>query len=423
MSISLPHSVNYQEQLPALPSEAQTINVAVNPTNSSSFTAGSQIQLDLINRGFLVPDSMYLSYDYSLTQATAATAEMKGCPLYSSFSRLDVQVGSQNIDSIQSYNVLMGMLTNLTYDVAGKYGMQSALGYGPSTAAAASLETLDGRLFNTTVGTETGSFSGPLMSILSNSEKMIPLFSMPSCRISLTLDTIANIFTSTNLPTAWTISNVELRYKVIDMGSAVEDMVRAMGPKIFIKSQSFGVSSQTLASGSNGSQELVFNQRYASCKSIFAINGTSTAGGNTFFDSVNLASGSDYQFNIAGVNYPQKPISTSRARNQALTELKSATGSIFDRNNNHSINARESAYNGTTASTSYDVPGKFYIGTSLEKLNSDSLLTGISTQSSNIGYRINLGAATSSTVQITLIVNHDSIFEIDLINRDVVVRN
>ena len=419
--MSLPSSVNYAEQLPSLPPSSQVINVAVNPTNASSFTAGSQIQLDLINRGFLVPDSMYISYDYSVTQGVGLNAEMKGCPAYTSFSRQDVQVGSQTIDTISSYNVLMAMLTNLNYSVGQKMGLPS-LGYGPSTPATPTLESQDGRIFNVAT-TETGSFSAPLMSILSNSEKLIPLFAIGATRISLTLDSIANIFTTAEVPTAWTLSNVELRYKVVDLGSEVEDMVRGMGSRLFIKSQSFGVSSQTLATGANGAQELTFNQRYASCKSIFAINGTSTADGNTFFDSVNLAANSEYSFNIAGVSYPQKPISTSRSRNQAFMELKSATGSIFDKNNNVAITALEYAYDGTDSATTYAIPGKFYIGTSLEKLNSDSLLTGISTQSSNIGYRVNLGGATASTVTITLVVNHDSILEIDVMNKDLMVRN
>lgn len=418
---SLPNDINYNDQLPSLPPETQIINVSVNPSNASTFTQGSQVQLDLINRGFLLPDSMYISYDWSVTQLTAADAEMKGCPVYTPFQRQTVQVGSQTIDSINNYNVLMSMLTNLTYTISEKMGM-AGLGYAGTTPAAPTLQSMDGHLHNSGL-TDTGSFSGPLMSILSNSEKLLPLFAMPNVRINLTLDTIANMFTTTKVPTAFTISNFTLHYKVVDFSQDVERMIMSMGPKVFIKSQSFGVSSQTLTAGANGSQELIFNQRYASCKSIFAINGTSTADGNTFFDSVNLAANSEYSFMVAGVQYPQRPISTARARTQALMELKSATGSIFDKNNSHSISAQEYAYDGTTSATTYDIPGKFYVGTSLQKLHSENLLTGISTQSSNIGYRINLGGATASTVQITLVVNHDSIFEIDLINKDVLVRN
>ena len=141
------------------------------------------------------------------------------------FSRVDVQIGSQIVDSMLNYNVVMNMLTNLTLSVSEKYGLQSAFGYWKE-GVAPSLEQLDGRQC---LANETGDFSGPLMTILSNSEKLIPLFAMPQVRIILTVESLANMFTSVVAPTNWTLSNVELRYKVIDFGGNVEEMVRDMG--------------------------------------------------------------------------------------------------------------------------------------------------------------------------------------------------
>src|ERR1700676_2694222 len=156
MSIVLPHSVNYAESLPSLPENTHQIPVGASPVNGQTFTAGSQIQFDLLNRGFLVPDSMYISYTY-LSANAAATAELIGCPVYTTFSRLDVQVGSQTIESIQNYNVIMHMLSNLTMNVAQKYGLQYAFGYLGS-AGVPTMEQLDGRVLTIN---ETGSFSAP----------------------------------------------------------------------------------------------------------------------------------------------------------------------------------------------------------------------------------------------------------------------
>ena len=141
MSVILPSSVSYGESLPALPDNTQCINIAAAPTNGASFTAGQQIFLDLVNRGFLVPDSMYLSYSYSSTNA-AATPELIGCPAATSFNRLDVQVGSMTIDTIQQYNIFYHWLTNVSMDVAQKYGNQASLGYLGS-AGVPTLEQLD----------------------------------------------------------------------------------------------------------------------------------------------------------------------------------------------------------------------------------------------------------------------------------------
>ena len=414
MSLVLPSSVDYKQGLPALPDATQCINVASNPINGASFAPGSQIQFDLLNRGFLVPDSMYLSYSYSITNLVGA--EMRGCPVYTPFQRLDIQIGSQTVDTIQSYNVVMNMLSNLNLDVAQKYGMQSSFGYLADTGVP-SLEALDGRLCTVN---ESGSFSAPLVCLLSNAEKLIPLFAMPQVRVVLTMDNISNMFTSTIVPTGFTISNVELRYKVVDMGGAVENIVLGMGDKLYIKSQSFSASSQTLPTFGPGFAELVYSQRYASCKSVFAINGSASA--NAQFDSIDLTSNrGDYSFSVGGVVYPQKPISTATAKAQALLELKSATGSIFDRNNNFSINSVE--FNRIVGSaTTYNAPGKYYVGTSLEKLNSESLLTGISTQNSPITYRLNCGLSTGASSTITLVVNYDALIELDTRSRQASVK-
>ncbi len=412
MSIVLPQSINYAEPLPSLPDGVQCISVGVNPvTGNTTYSSGQILSFDLLNRGFLVPDSLYIAYKYTAT--TAANAEMIGCPVYTSFNNLSVQVGSQTIETIQNYNVVMNMLTNLTLSVSEKYGQQYAFGYNDNLNTPL-LESLDGRLLTLN---EQGSFSAPLMCVLSNSEKLLPLFAMPQIRINLTIESLTNMFTSTVIPTGWTLSNVELRYKVIDMGGAVEDMVRGMGDKIYIKSQSFASSSQTLAANSSGYQELIFNSRFASVKSLFAINGNGV--GNKQFDSVDLTNGNgEYSFAIGGQIYPQRPISTVNCKALALQELRSAVGSIFDKSNAMSINSKEFLLGGTAAGSTYQVMAKFYVACSTEKIHSNNLLTGISTQNSPISYRLSLGSAIGGNAStITLVVNYDALFEVDMVNR------
>lgn len=423
MALVLPSSVDYKQALPALPDAAQQIPVAASPINGSSFTAGQQIQFDLLNRGFLVPDSMYISYAWSVTKGAAAddACGFRGTPVYSTFNRLDVQIGSQTVDTIQNYGIVMNTLVNTQLDVAQKFGLQTAYGYNIASGGIPSLEQLDGRGFAAATSA-AGSFSAPLVSILSNAEKLLPLFAMPQVRITLTMDSLANTFnTIANGVSAYTISNVELRYKVVDMGGAVENVVLGMGDKLYIKSQSFSCASQTLPA-TIGYSELVFNQRYASVKSLIAVNGSATVNGP--YDSIDLTSNTgDYSFMIGGVMYPQKPISTATAKAQALMELKSAAGSIFDKSNNMSINNYEfSVVANPAPTTTLYAMGKFYVGTSTEKLNSDSLLTGVSTQNSPISYRINTGSNTTNASTISLIVNYDALIEVDTMMRQASVK-
>lgn len=420
MSVILPSSVSYGESLPALPDSTNCINIAAAPTNGATFTAGQQIFLDFVNRGFLVPDSMYLSYSYASTNA-AATPELIGVPAVTSFNRLDVQVGSMTIDTIQQYNIFYHFLSNVSMDVAQKYGNQASLGY-LGNAGVPTLEQLDGRQLTIN---ETGSFAFPVVSILSNAEKLIPLFAMPQVRLVLTMESIANMFTATAVPTAWSISNVQLRYKIVDFGGAVEQIVLGSSDKLYIKSQSFSLSSQTVAANSTGFIELVYNLRYASVKSLFAINGNrATAGSNGAFDSVDLTSSNgDYSFSVGGVLYPPAPINTRTSKAQAMLELRSAVGSIFDKNNNMSINSIEFNLSSTAAASTYQSPAKFYVGTSTERLNSNNLLTGISTNNSPISYRINTGTATgAANSTVSLIVNYDCLIEVDTLMRQVSVK-
>ena len=318
---SLPHTVNYQEQLQALPKNTQCINIATAPSNGASFVSGNQIYFDIVNRGFLDPQSVYLSYTYTL--AGGLSAEIIGTPVYQAFNRCEVSIGSVSVDQIQNYNLVMNTIINNSFSVSEKYGQQIGLGYYRSDAGQVpTLEQLDGHLCIS--ATETGTFTAPLMTVFSSAEKLIPLFAMGAVRITLTMDAINNIFTSTVVPTGYTLSNMVLRYKVIDFGADVEQAIRMSNPNgLTIKTQSFSSASTTLASATTGYNELIYNMRYSSIKALIACNGNGGAGSNKQFDSVDLTSGNgDYSFSVGGVIYPSKPLSTTTNKTEILQEFR-----------------------------------------------------------------------------------------------------
>jgi|TARA_R100000084_G_C4650561_1_gene149432 hypothetical protein len=420
MSVALPDMLNYRP-VAALPGGTSTLNVATSPSNGSSFAEGAQIICDLTSRGALIPDSLYMSYKYAYTNTV--NAEMIGTPAYSPFSSLQVQIGSQTVETIANYNIVMNTLTNLSHTVSDKYGQLPALGYFANTGVP-SLEQLDGR---TLTANESGSFSAPIICSLTNCDKAVPLNKMPQVRLILTLDSLSNYFTTTiATPTAVAITNFELRYKVLNLSGEVENQVMKMD-RIPIKTHSFASSSAVLASGSSGFQEINYNFRFASVKDLIAVNGTGTAGGNKAFDSVELSTSGDdsaYSFALNGQVYPQKSMSTQRGRAQLLQELRSVAGSIFDKHNSMAINAVEFNYNGTAASTTYQAPGKFYVGTNVSKTDADGILSGVDTNNSPIGYRMDLGSsigANNST--ITMICHYDATYVIDPASGEVTYRS
>ena len=103
-----------------------------------------------------------------------------------------------------------------------------------------------------------------------------------------------------------------------------------------------------------------------------------------------------------------------------------AMGSIYDKNNNCSINTIEFGYNSTSAISlpTYSAPAKFYVGTSLEKqIGSNSILSGVSSSDSPISYRINTSTSIGTNQStVTLIVNYDALIIVDPNSKQTVVK-
>jgi len=163
-----------------------------------------------------------------------------------------------------------------------------------------------------------------------------------------------------------------------------------VNPKIRIKSQSYSIGSQPVATTLSGSFSLVYNQRYASVKSAYLnIGGTDVAkSANKNMDSYDITSNNgDYSFQIGNINYPQKALSTLTNRSGILQELRRSMNTIFGSNVSMSINSVEYASISATVTTVM-VPAKFWVGVCLQKLTipQKAFFTGISTQNSPIKY-------------------------------------
>ena len=209
---------------------------------------------------------------------------------------------------------------------------------------------------------------------------------------------------------------------MIDAGPQVEAMVRSLGT-FYIKSQSVVNSSVSLASGTSGSISLVFNQRLASVKSAFVLfTGTNAVSANKWGDAFDpTQNNGEISINVGGISYPQRPLSTLTNKAGILQYLRHATGSIYDRNNSLSINSIEWNKSGGVA-TSGAEPAKFFVGLSLEKMHTNALLTGISTQNSAITVLVSTGTATGQAHTVNLILSYDALIEIDVNSRQVSVK-
>ena len=415
---ALPSSVNYSDSPMGLPDDVVSKQLSLTPVNGGSFVPGGIIQFDFVNSGYIVPESIFLRYKY--TFASVAGAELCGCPFYSPFSRMEVLIGSNVVESQSQYSQTCCMNTQLELDVAQKYGQQFSYGYLANTGVPTLDTAGDGRILTLN---EVGSFSGPLPSILSKANKLIPAAFMPQIRLQLTMDALANYFNATAfaVPTALTLTNVELCYTSIT-SATFDAAVRSMGPTLSIKSMSYFNSASVLPTASSGQLSLVYNQRLQSIRAAFILfTGTSAASLNKQFDAYDpTTNNGDVSISIAGVQYPQRPLSFLNNKAGILQSLRSAVGSIYDRANAMSISAVEFAYVGN-ALTTIAAPAKMICGIPLERIHS-GLMSGVSSQNSSISVNLSTGTATAQTHNVNLILAADVIMVIDTAAGQVSVR-
>ena len=441
---SLPKSFNLAEPIPSLPDGAMSQLITCRPVSGSSFTPQSIIEVDLGARGWCDAQSISIRYKIQATSAATSSTAMIGTPVYTPFQRVATLVGGAAIDSVNQYNLTAHVLTTGNLGVSDKYGLQACYGYsngvadGTYNALNGNSVFLDGRLLP--VGTnavDTFYVSAPLIgTLLTNSEKQLPLFALPAIRFQFTLDSINNMFVDSAqnaanpafalLPaTAFTISNFELCYTMCDMGAAVEKMVYDMD-SISIKTHGFSNSAVSVASGTVGSQSYVFNQRFASIRSAFVCPNKLT--NNKWAEIVDITGGNgSYSLLVGNQAFPQAPLSTVLNRSGILQETRRAFGNIFDKSNTFSINSNEWSQVINTASNllNYAEPGKFIVGVNLDKVQSGDhvMMSGCSTYNTPISVNVEIGTQTTQGANLNLILDYDAILVLDPKARQLSVRS
>ena len=425
MSMVLPKEINYAT--PASLPQCDSKEIVLSPVNGGTFgsaasTGSNLIQWDFPQSGFLDPNSLYIRYRVKTTGVATNVHSCKKLPVYTLLQRLEVLFGSQIVENINDYNVYANMWMDMQLDPAQRYG--SANQYGLS--ASGSLADTDGGASTIAASTTsfTNNYAAPLPCLLSSSDRLIPLGLMPNVRLQITTETVANAFLATTPPTGIEFSNIELVYTSIHFGAEVENVIKGVD-SFFIKSQSVASMSNNLSTAITGTADLVYNLRLASVKSLFctfAPTGNANAI-NQKFDSYDLTNNNgSFVFNVAGVNYPQRDISTLLHKNSLLLEIQKACGGLHSESYNSSISPIEWGMVDGGTST-FQQPGKFYFAQNLEKIvTNQTLLSGISTQSSPIVLRIVTNHTTTSPYNITMFALYDALIQINPLTRDASVK-
>jgi hypothetical protein len=431
--LSLPASVDYSKKLPQLPDGTTSTLMSVQSTNGITFTQGQTIQFDLPSRSGLFIDGKSVFIRYRCTYTSGATqGVIKRKPVFTNFVRLDEFIGSTPVNSVYQYNQVANMWIDTNCNWADIYGQQTSYGLSQTVA----MSDLDGVTLATASAANEFYLSAPLVcSFLTGADKLIPTGAMAPIRIQLTLDTIANIATIAANVTNMVITQPEICFQAIDMGSAVENAVLSAAPKIYIKSQGWANASQSLASGTNGFNTLVYNHRYESIDNLFLLSSSNAISKavNTWGDSFNPLGtanvNASIQFQIAQAVYPQLPINNATGGlTSVLQYLRECVGQITDQRNTMSIfNANFSQYAGDATVSTVDGPAKFIVGIPLSRLNPPSpyaavsLMSGVSAASTPINVLLNVGTAFNSAMNFNLIAQYTLLVEVDVMSKQIQV--
>ena len=426
--MSLPKEVNYMDKS-ELPKGTTSSTIVITPqTGNLTYNASGQlIQFNLPIRGYLVPNTLYLRYKMNMTcgSFTAATVIAGSFPGFSPFLRMETLIGSNVVESISNYNMLNQMILTCKTHYARKFGLAAMMAIGGGSTPPPALTTSNTNAYtpNATGSTENVYVAIPVNCLFGNADKLVPLKFMPATSLNFYLDAIGNFAPGM---TSVGLSNCELCFDVIEFGADVDGAVLSMVDergKLVLKSQSYMVSQQNVATGISGTNEYIYSMRLASIKSLFLnIGGTNAASVNKTFDSFDVTTNTgSYQFFIAGTPYPSREISTALNKAGVLAELAMAIDGTSDPSQaNFSITPVEFNYVSNGATTPL-LPAKFYVGTNVERLASSAMLTGISSQLSPISVRLVNSTASTAAHTMALIAHYDVLIEIDPINRQAVV--
>ena len=265
----IPRELDYTkpEQLPA--SVRCSSLVAVPQGGRNGYSSGTQIMLPLVQYGYFVPNSAYLTAKISVT-GTANANSLLSVVAQSWISRLDTFINSQSVETQNQYGAVSSMLLHSKMSTADKWGLSYPFG----------IKVVDGDANNvdshskTGAGTHQFQIAIPLNCILQNADKMIPL-RMGETRIVLTVNDLANFSVKDDLAaselTGLVIDEVEYHYDIVEFDAQTDAMILSQTDEqgdMYFKSESYASSSAQINNGTQGFLEIPFATSLASIKSI-----------------------------------------------------------------------------------------------------------------------------------------------------------
>lgn len=366
-SLGLPASLDYK-LAPSLSPDSKAYWVSVSPDSLQSVTTPVAVPLGTLAIGtspnnpfnsqilaFTIPtgdspsvfmDCRETTLNFKLTvQVTTATnAAMISHSLVSSaqsfFDSLTLYSNNVPIEQIGSYGVLASQLLAATLNSAERYG-GGAVSLGGDTNT---FQGIDLPLGNA-LGTWYFNFSIPLISVIgiNNQQHLFPVGMINNLQLQMqTATTLPFVSYNTTALTNGgamlvTISDVSLNMKYINIGADSTRLLLSTlnGGKVFMKTQTWVQSSANIPINSAGTQNILYQIRNSSVKSLLIQNTMPNAGAsvgitpNGQYDAIN-PSLTQFNVSIGGVYHPQRPLSPTMRPAECFLHFMSALGMSGD---------------------------------------------------------------------------------------------
>ena len=444
---ALPKEVQYNKPMASLPSDTRMSQTIVRPSNGASFSAdGNIIQLDLPAHSFLVPNSLCLNLNITITPSVNdQEISIRGVPAASWISRVETIVGGSLLESVSDYGRLYNMISQAKLSADDKNSLYTELGYGGGGVGGLAeinpnLHDLNGRLGPQSTGTDAvaGTFpvSLPLGCLLSSCGELVPLGHMGGVRIQITTAQISEYLvlqSGTDNPIGISFDDVELTFDLVDFGAGMDSVVRSMAVDgdLVLKSQGWNSTNVNFpVLGAATDATYIYNVRLSSIKSL-VLQLTGEAGNksiNAGYDAVKAGGDTgSVQFFLANRPFPPTPL---RETNNAAIKsaLRQAFGDAHDvYSARNSITQKQwgsqARLSSSALATTVTSPAAHFYGMNTEKLSSNSvMLSGESSQLTPINVRVSTSEATQAAATLTLFACYDALISLNVDTRQVSVR-
>jgi len=490
--VGLPSEIDFSSVGKALPNGTRSYQISILPTGQNSFASGTLTMPNTANTAsnlsfvggqviFDIPTSQtrssyidtrnsYLKYKASFANVAASTGtaptiitNIRGSGA-SLIQRYNLISGGNSVLEIGEYGVLydsmMKIALNQSDRVSGVGSIMMGLYDVPYAKSATNTSKIGNAghavanmtvsAANTAVSTEVHTYALPLIDSLIGSlaTQFCPIGKLPSLQLQLNLDTILplSIYPTTVAGTtagtiSYTASDWELVLTIIDFGMEAEKVLEqasVVGGKQYWKSVGYRSATATIPSGSGGTLDVLCGARAASCKAIMMRNyfsAVSTSAANDKFDSFNPAL-TNYQVQLSGNLYPNKPIQFNQSPASALAELQKTFASLnlvafntalsqlnFAKSTHTpSDTAMDFAVVATSASNGSTPlnPAECLLAIDLESCAREGILSGINSLNSPLFVRYNISGTVPAAISCIFHLQHDIIYELDFMTGQLV---